>query len=98
MPMCTYLSNDEFTKQISNNHLQELLSEINKNDKFRLEERLTKTRFKKERKTYVLYHETIYPEFQIINFYCENSDSSINPCVSADVISAYFYGILKEKK
>ena len=98
MPMCTYLSDSEFTQKVSNEHLQELLEEINKKHKFRLEEKTIKQRFKKERKEYVLYHETIYPEFQVINHYCENSESSINPCVSADIISAYFYGILKEKK
>ena len=99
--MSTYLSENEFTEKVSNLHLQELLNKVNKiEQKYRLEEIVFKTGIirKKYFKTYNVYYEIGYPEFQLINFYNENSEDSINTEVSADIVSAYFYGILRNKK
>jgi hypothetical protein len=46
----------------------------------------------------VMYHElyvaTIEPEFQVINFYQQHSDSTINTIVRSDVIASYLMGLL----
>lgn len=100
MPCCTFLGNKEFTKNVQNEHLMGLLSEVREKTKkdWRLEERefSSPVRFWQKKKTvklYMLYVHVYNSEFQIINFYKETGDS-LPGYMSADCISAYLYGIL----
>jgi len=96
MPICTYLSNQEYEmfKSVTDKELNELFQEIRiKHPEFLLEEHnvATYTGLFKKKVTIETYY-TIYNDFnigevQIINF--ENGTK-----VKSDIVYAYFYGIL----
>jgi hypothetical protein len=108
MPIVTYFSECEIRacSKSSNPVITELLSEVNSKSSARWLVRdypVTSTKsigflFKRKVKATEMYHElyvaTIEPEFQIINFYREGSDSTINTVVTSDVIVSYLMGFL----
>jgi hypothetical protein len=96
MPICTYLSNQEYEmfKSITDKELNELLQEIRiKYPDILLEEYFIPKRtglFKNKIKIetyYTLYNDLGYGEVQIINF--ENGTRN-----RSEIIYAYFYGLL----
>jgi hypothetical protein len=96
MPMCVDLRKEEWDIPTSNKELNELLKEvrIKTGENFQLVEAPRHSFWKKERTYNLLLEVGGYPPFQSINFYRENSDTSINDWVPADLIAAYLYGVL----
>lgn len=101
MTCTTYLYEFEYTQDTSNNTVNSVLKDLNKEsgNKWRVRECLVtskKNLFSKPvtKKFYELYYHLNHSEFQIINFYCEKSSSSINFMVSADVLIAYMHGVI----
>jgi hypothetical protein len=112
MPIVTYFAECEilaFSKS-SNPVITDLLSEANSKSPARWLVRdypVTSTKsigflFKRKVKAMEMYHElyvaTVEPEFQIINFYQEGAESTINTIVSSDVIVSYLMGFLAAAK
>ena len=101
MCICTYISDGEYTHPTNNEYLNELLQEVRQvtGDDWRLKERTSCYKpgwFRKLKcvKLYSLYNHLHSIEFQVINFYCDENDSSIHTMCSADVMAAYLLGIL----
>ena len=100
MPICTYLSYDEANDAIITlNHkkINELISEINTypGERWVVKSTVFTTGYlwwKKEVTVYTLYSQIMDNEYQLINFYRENTDWSINTHNSADIVVAYLYG------
>jgi len=96
MPLCMYDSNFK-QKEILDKEISSLLKEVNKHysNSYKLEQIvISKTLFKKEKIVYeVLYQLDGSCEYQVINFYRENA-RSINVYASAEIVVAYFYGLL----
>jgi hypothetical protein len=100
MPICTYLSNQEYDtfKSVTDKELNELFQEIRTiRPEFLLEEHNVATYkgfFKRNvivNTFYTLYNDLGYGEVQIMNF--ENGTK-----VKSEIIYAYFYGILTGAK
>jgi len=111
MCITTCLYDSEQNQVLKNKEISELLDEIREvtGENWQVIEReyITKFWFKENIKTisYELYVEVGgCLSFQMINFYRDEMSSSINPRVTAELIIAYFYGMLsvlnnvKEKK
>jgi len=103
MVMCTYLNDSDYTAPTSNAELNSMLEELKQKtgDDWRLEEEVyeVKRLFRKPKKValYTLYYHIHSIEFQIINFYRLESETSINVSVSADVMAAFLLGMLADK-
>lgn len=112
MAITTFYSENEPNVLPSDKILNELIQECVKLDGrvWRLEERkfLKKSTFfstisfrKPEFVTLYSLALELYPkigEYQIMNFRCDNSGTSINTYVTADVMTAYLYGYLNGRK
>jgi len=98
MPICTYLSTVPDSRDIKNVNVRELLDELNAKfkDKWAIRETAHVVGFfrKKIKYTYELFFHVGGPEYQIINFYSEDSESSINLGNSASVVCAFMLGSL----
>lgn len=100
MPMCTYLHSPPRVSDIENKDIREVLSEVNEKirneeGRFYVKEFIRISKFRKKRTySYVVYADVGGGEYQVINFYSENPGSSINVGITADVVCAYFMGIL----
>ena len=98
--MCSYFGDYEATRPTGDAELDELLTEVRKvtGKDWRIwwKEYEIRKRFRRPIKArwYSLIVETRAPEFQVINFYRDNTDWSINGSVSKELIYAYLYGIL----
>lgn len=100
MPMCSYFGDNEAMQPTGDAVLDDLLAEVRKRtqEDWRIwwrEYEIRKFLRKAARsRAYSLIVETQAPEFQIINFYRDNTDGSINGAVSKELIYAYLYGLL----
>jgi len=96
MPVTIFL-NTRYTQPTSHTELNDLLIRVRENTG--KDWRLSEQKFTEvtgfwpflKRKMYV---EVSFPEFQIINFYRDNTGTSINESNEADYVAAYFHGIL----
>lgn len=102
MTITTYLMKDEINKPMNNREIADILKEVRKVTGVTWvvkEYKLETTRWFGAPKIKYLYT-IFYPlydnaiEHQVINFYKENSDTSFNTMVTADVAWAYLSGIL----
>lgn len=90
----------ETREPVDNKAIQELLDELNtkypsskwvvKSTNF-LQGRLW---WKKKVKLYTLYSRIMGGEYQVINFYRDGTDWSINTYVPAELIVAFLYGLI----
>jgi len=106
MPITTFLSQNDYTQATSSSELNELLARVRKNtgkDWRICEHKFTEITGiwpflkRKKRILYSVYVEFMPPEFQIINFYREDTGTSINESNEAGFVAAYFYGILANR-
>lgn len=102
MPITTYLQPLEYVGLTSDREINNLLKKVRdqRGEHYRVEERILTTK-RLFRQPQVNHRYSVYLkldhegfEFQVINFYNPRSDTSINTVVTADVVAAYFYGIL----
>jgi hypothetical protein len=108
MPIVTHFAESEIlacTKS-ENPVISELLDEVNSKSTVRwlIKDYLVARKksngifFRRKNKEVAMYHElyvaTIEPEFQVINFYQEGSESTINTIVPSDVVVSYLMGFL----
>lgn len=107
MPVTTYLNPEDYLQPTGNAELNALLAQVRKNTgkDWRLcEHRFTEVTGiwpfykRKKRVLYSVYVEVQGPEFQVINFYREDTGTSINESNEAGYVAAYFYGILANRK
>lgn len=104
MPCTTYLSQCEADHESCNTEIAKLLKDVNQNreNKFVVLDHIFVQKSWipfKEPKVITMHSLNVslgHGEFQILNFYCEKSESSINDIVSADLIMAYLYGALSK--
>lgn len=99
--ICSYYTLEEIQSRVSHTKMQKLLDEVSKetNRKWFVKEYKIKhnTMFRPWVETiYELMCQTSYSsvECQVINFYRDKSDSTINTNNSSDLIISYLYGIL----
>lgn len=103
MPICTYLSAGELDLAIENKAVAEALADLRKSDPdggWVCRERSYRVRrglFRRpeERKSYSVYKRITGGEYQIINFYRDGTDWSINTSVPAELAVAFMYGACK---
>lgn len=97
MPMTTFLYDSDLNVPTSNKELNEMLKEIRSvtGENWQIIEREKRRLFRRLVKVYELYVEVggIGP-FQVINFYRENTGTSINESNSTELVMAYLTGIL----
>lgn len=105
MPAFTFMFDNEKNIPTSNNELNVLLKALREKtgEDWQLLERSVQRRhlllWKKEEKIFMLLVgipccDGSIIEYQIINFYRENTGTSINDYVPAELIAAYFFGAL----
>lgn len=94
--MCTYKEN--FPYRTEYKEVRELLDEIKERtgEIWEVEEHEYIEGFfrKRIRKSFTLYKHIYAIEYQVINFYLDETEWSINPYVSVNLIMAYLYGYL----
>ncbi|CAJ0893953.1 hypothetical protein R77569_04357 [Ralstonia mannitolilytica] len=100
MPMCSYFGDNQAKQPTGDKALDDLLSEVRETTgmdwriwwkEYEIRKPLRKPI---KARHYSLIVETRAPEFQVINFYRDNTDWSINGSVSKELIYAYLYGLL----
>jgi len=100
MPMCTYLGDTEHTAPTGHREIDELLPRVRKltGRDWRVGVRAFTERrwFRADRvsRIFSLYFGLQWGEFQVINFYRDESGTTINPGASAELVAAYLYGML----
>lgn len=102
MAAFTFLTNNEQNKLTSNITINNLLKEVREitYKNWQIIEKITiiKRLFRKdlEIKRYELYveHEESFPPFQYINFYKNNTNTSLNFSINDELIISYLNGIL----
>jgi hypothetical protein len=102
MPAFTFMFDNEKNIPTSNNELNVLLKAVREKtgEDWQLLERSVKRHiWGKEEKIFMLLVgipccDGSIIEYQIINFYRENTGTSINEYVPAELIAAYFFGAL----
>jgi len=97
MPICTYLNDWERDRPVENKVVCEWRDKARKATGVRieiLERKLLVGRFfRKEKTFYIILWPLLHPEYQIINFYSEESGTSINTVVSVEMCVAYLIGL-----
>jgi len=102
MAICTYLHDYEFSdfQKVEDKELNELFQEVREliPDTFFVQQHkvISKKWLKKPTTTvyYSLYKLLSKPEVQEINFFVDNSDSSINTVITKGMLMAYFFGVI----
>ena len=100
MPMCSYFGDNEAKQPTGDAALDELLAQVRnvtgKDWRIWWKEYEIRKPLRRPVKArhYSLIVETRAPEFQVINFYRDNTDWTINGSVSKELIYAYLYGLL----
>ena len=101
MPICTFMSRHEERQSSSNTEIAALVKEVTEASGrlWIVTDHLIDvtpwwSRKKRTKTLHTLYVQLVGAEYQMINFYSETAESSINTIVSADLIVAYLYGML----
>lgn len=105
MPMCTFINDCDKNIPTTNREINELLQLVRKNteeDWQILELIFTNKKFLRKEKVEKLYNILVnvggFADYQSINFYRENTGTSINDYVPAELVVAYMYGLLNVPK
>lgn len=98
MPCTTYLHESELNVPTSNKEINDLLKELRTAtaEDWQITEKIQKARiFSRSTKRYEIFkYVGGMGPYQIMNFYKEDAESSINFGISADTLMAYMLGIL----